>query len=51
MYNLGMLRTVGRMKSEKKTDHDIINELCRLYSLGYKKAKEIVNYFDNIKEV
>ena len=50
MYNLGMVRTVLRLQQGKKEDKDIINELCRLYSLHYKKAQEIIDYVSNIEE-
>ena len=48
MYNTGMLMLIGRMKNDQKTNQEIINELNRLYSVGYKTAAEIINYFDNI---
>ena len=49
-YNFGMLRTVGRMRNDKKSDQEIINELCRLYGFGAKTATDIINHYDNIKE-
>lgn len=49
MYNTGMLMLIGRMRNNKKSDTEIINELNRLYSIGYKKATEIIHYFDNIE--
>lgn len=50
-YNSGMIMMVGGMRNDKKKDNEIINELCRRYGIGYKTAKEIVDYFDNIQEV